>query len=164
MKFVLPILFMLSIFSFIFYDRLSQKNDDLNNADKAVYEYITASVEGNDQLFKKVLVPRAQRTLQKGYFAHPGLAKKMGNRYVIKRFPNHLDENKLYYYIEFYHAVNDKYYAENLLMVKEKNGNWKSTTLGGIPAKEMKNAIAGHENEGLLVHTYEEGEDVVTQD
>jgi hypothetical protein len=164
MKNVLTILFTLFSFSFFFYDLLSQKNAELKNADKAVYEYITASVEGNDQLFKKVLLPSAQGALQAGYYAHPGLAKKMGNRYLIKRFPNHLDEKKLYYRIEFYHAINEKYYAQNLLMIKEKNGHWKSTTLGGISAREMKNAIAGHENEGVLVHTYKEGEDVVAQD
>jgi hypothetical protein len=163
MKIALPVLLLLSILSFFFYDRISQKHEDLNNADQAVYQYIKASVEGNDHLFEKVLVPSAQGVLQKGYYAHPGLAKKMGNRYVIKRFPNHYNENKLYYHIEFYHALNEKYYGENLLMVKGKDGKWKSTYLGGISSDEMKQAIAGHEKEGFLVHTYKEGENVVSQ-
>jgi hypothetical protein len=164
MKIVLPILFVLSILSIFFYNQITLKHEDLKNADEEVYQYIKASVEGNDQLFKKVLVPSAQGVLQEGYYAHPGLAKKMGNRYLIKRFPNHYDENKLYYHIEFYHAINEKYYGENLLMVKGEDGKWKSTLLGGISADEMKHAIAGHEKEGVLVHTYKEGENVVTQD
>jgi hypothetical protein len=161
MRSVPLILLLLFSLSYFFYDRISQKIDT-NHADQAVYEYIKASVEGNDQLFKKVLVHSAQGVLQNGYYAHPGLAKKMGNRYVIERFPNYYNENKLYYHIEFYHALNDKYYGENLLMVKE-NGKWKSTYLGGISANEMKTAIAGHENEGVLVHTYKEGENVALQ-
>lgn len=164
MKIVLPIFIVITSLSFFFYDRISQRNEDINKADKAVYQYIEASVEGNDQLFKKVLVKSAQGVLQEGYHAHPGLAKKMGNRYVIKRFPDPLNENKLYYYIEFYHSINQKSYAQNLLMVKGEDGKWKSTSLTGISAKEMKNAIAGYEKEGVLVHTYKEGEKVVLKD
>lgn len=131
-----------------------QTSNEVNKADQTVYTYIKASLEGDDDLYKTVLVKDAQSSLEPHYLAFPNLTKKMKNRYIIKRFSHHLSENKLYYYIEYYHPENKQNYAYNLLMIKDAKGNWKSTSITGISSKEMKSAIKGYENEGVLVHSY----------
>ena len=132
-----------------------KKPTEVEKADAAVYKYIVASVEADDDLRKTVLVNREHDLLTEGSHLYPDTANKMGERYTIKRFDYYKDINRIYYYIEYYHPTNQLKYAKNLLMVKEK-GHWKSSSLPGIPSGQMKAAIAGHESEGILVHDYKE--------
>lgn len=134
----------------------SCSSSDMKEADQAVYTYIKASVEGDDDLYKTVVVKEAQTSLEPHYHAFPGLAKEMNNHYTIKRFSHQLTQNKLYYYIDYYHPKNKQTYAYNLLMVKDSSGKWKSTTLTGISSSKMKKSIKGYEKQGVLVHTYKE--------
>ena len=132
-----------------------QEQKDMNQADKAVTLFIKASAEGSDKLKRKVLMKDAQGILDDSYHAFPGNAKKMGNRYAFKRFANDYDKKHvLYYYIEYYHPANDTVYADNIKMVKDTDGKWKSTTLTGLREETMRSYIEGHEQEGVLVHSY----------
>jgi len=137
-----------------------QEHKEIIQADKAVYQYIKASVEGDDDLYKKVTVRSAHGILEKGHHAFPNNAKDMGERYFIKRFSHDLKDNKLYYYIEYYSPAHDTKYADNLEMIKDQDGNWKSDSLLGIEGRVMKAKIKGHEKDGVIVHSYKEGEKV----
>ncbi|MFZ8004563.1 hypothetical protein ACO1D0_00105 [Bacillus licheniformis] len=77
--------------------------EELKKADQAAYNFIVAQIKGSyHKLFKKVLIKDAQGILEAGRHANPGFEKEMGERYQIKRYSRHFDENKLYYYLRFY--------------------------------------------------------------
>lgn len=140
-------------FIFFAYDHW-QEQKELEKADYAVHQYIKAMAEGSDKALRPVLVKKEQPLLDDTYHAFPGNAKKMGNRYAMKRFSNDFDKGELYYYIEYYHPANNEVYADNLKMVKDSDGKWKSTSLTGILEDTMRYYIKGHEKEGVLVHSY----------
>ncbi|MED4116575.1 hypothetical protein P4661_27445 [Priestia megaterium] len=133
----------------------NKKPTEVERADKAVYTWIVSAVEGDDRLRKTVLVKYDQDLLEIGKPLYPNTLKDMGERYTIKRFDHLKESDRIYYYIEYYHPTNQLKYAKNLLMVKE-DGYWKSSSLNGIPSGAMKAAIAGYEDQGVLVHEYKE--------
>lgn len=133
-----------------------QEPTDVQKADKAVYDFIVASVEADHDLRKTVVTAKDHDILESGRHLYPGTAKKMGERYTIKRFDHLLKSGKLYYYIEYYSPENKTDYAMNLLMIKEKDGKWRSSSLTGIPGEEMRVSISDYEEKGVLVHQYKE--------
>lgn len=137
-----------------------QDHQELKQADKAVYQYIKAAVEGDDDLYRKVTVKDAHGILETGHHAFPNNAKNMKERYFIKRFDHDFKDNTLYYYIEYYSPAHDMKYADNLEMIKDQDGKWKSDSLLGIDGRVMKDRIKGHEKDGVIVHSYKEGENV----
>lgn len=144
------ILFTVIIVAACGFQTSGEDKKEIEKADQAVYDFMVAQVEGDDELFKKVLVKDAQGILEDGHHAHPGAAKKMGERYEIKRYDNHFEEDKLYYYIKFYRPVNEEMDYRNVLMVKDKDGNWKSTELMGLDRDEMKAAMG--DEKPVMVH------------
>lgn len=127
-----------------------EEEKDIKKADEAVYDFIVAHVEGDDDLFKEVLMEDAQGILEDGHHAHPGISEEMGERYEIKRYENHLKDGKLYYYIKFYRPVNGEMDHRNVLMVKDQDGEWRSTTLMGIDRDKMRSAMG--DEEPTVVH------------
>lgn len=146
----------LTIAATLIFGFISQTPKTVLEADKAVYTFIKASVEADHPLRKTVLVKRDQDILDDSQVLYPGDAKKMGGRYFIKRFDHMINENKIYYYIEYYFPNNERDYAMNLLMVKGADGKWRSSSLTGITSDDMRAAIAGHEKDGVIVHEYKE--------
>jgi len=128
----------------------------VKESDKAVYNFIKASVEADHDLRRSVITKEDQDILEKGVHLYPGDAKKMGERYMIKRFDHLKGQDKIYYYIEYYFPNNKRDYAMNLLMEKGSDGKWRSSSLTGIDSDEMRAAIAGQEDKGVIVHKYKE--------
>lgn len=126
--------------------------EELKKADQAAYNFIVAQVEGDHKLFKKVLIKDAQGILEAGRHANPGFEKEVGERYQIKRYSRHFDENKLYYYLRFYRPNHGEDDYMNVLLVKDDDGNWKSTDIRGIDESEMKKAMG--DEEPVTVHKY----------
>jgi hypothetical protein len=125
-------------------------------ADKAVYNFIAASVEADHDLRKTVVVASDHAILANGRHLFPGDAEVMGDRYTIKRFDHEISEGKIYYYIDYYFPQNKRSYAMYLMMIQGDDGKWRSSSLTGISNLEMSAVIDGHEDEGVLVHHYEE--------
>ncbi|MFS0890946.1 hypothetical protein [Peribacillus frigoritolerans] len=127
---------------------------EIEKADQAVYDFIVAQVEGDHELFKKVLMEDAQGVLIDDRHANPDFEEKMGERYEVKRYDSHYNENKLYYYIKFFRPNHDELDYMNVLMVKDDDGNWKSTDIRGIERDEMREAMG--DEEPVTVHEMKE--------
>ncbi|GGA56270.1 hypothetical protein GCM10007416_31850 [Kroppenstedtia guangzhouensis] len=145
----------------------SKKERDLEAADKAVYEWIAGTVEGDDDRQSKVLLKKEVKKLKEidvlepGNVSFPGAEKKMGEQYLIERYDKYYEDEKLFYRIKYYHPNNDELFTEHLLMEKE-NGKWKSTDYRGESSEfyrlfpERKNVLKAEEVGGVTVHEMEE--------
>lgn len=154
-KIVIFMLFVISILSLAACGQTAggKNQKDIEKADEVAYKFIVAQVEGDDDLFKKILVDEAQSILENGHHAHPGAKNKMGERYQIKRYSNKYEDGKLYYYLKFYQPNLSEMQYMNILLVKD-DGQWKSTKIRGIDADEMKAGMG--DEEAVTVHKYKD--------
>lgn len=129
----------------------NEKDRLLEAVDGMVYLYITAKVEGNDDVLNDVLVEDAKGILKPGRHAYPGDAEKMGERYYIKRFDHLLEEGEILYYVKFYRPSTGKLDYYNVKAVHTDEG-WRISRNRSVDAAVMKEAIG--ENEGTIVHEY----------
>lgn len=130
-------------------------------ANQVVMDYIIASVEGNHGLYNQILIKeekdklKESNVLKEDHHAHPGLAKEMGDRYLIRRWDHRLQDGELYYAVKYYHPKNNKWYGENLKLI-QVNSEWKVTDISGIDEEDMRKAVEGVEY--VTVHESREGE------
>ncbi|QWS52497.1 hypothetical protein JNUCC24_19400 (plasmid) [Bacillus sp. JNUCC-24] len=154
-KIAIFMLFAISVFSLAACGSTAggKNQKDIEKADEVAYKFIVAQVEGDDDLFKKILVDEAQNILEKGHHAHPGAKNEMGERYQIKRYTNKYEDGKLYYYLKFYQPNLSEMQYMNVLLVKD-DGQWKSTKIRGIDSDEMKAGMG--DEEPVTVHKFKD--------
>ena len=141
----------------------SKKEKDLEAADKAVYEWIAGTVEGDDSRKMKVTVSSEHYDwLEPGKVSFPGAEEKMGERYLIERYDKYYEDGKLFYRVKYYYPNSGEVYTEMPIMVKE-DGKWKSTSITGEGSEfyrlfpERKNVLKAEEVEsGITVHEMKE--------
>lgn len=132
-------------------------SSDVKAADEVAWQYVQAAVEGNHELYKKILLPDQPRykNLENGRHANPGFIEQMGERYSIYRFKQKpTTEGRLHYEIRYYLANHDGDMKE-WLELQKVDGEWKVLV---IKAEEAEGKVSDSEN-GVYVHEYKkEGE------
>lgn len=147
----------------------TQREKDIEAADKAVYEWIAGMVEVDDDRRSKVLVKKEVKELREidvlepGKVLYPEAEKKMGERYLIERYDKYYKDGKLFYRVKYYHPNNDEISTGFPIMEKEDR-EWKSTSLRGDGSEfyrlfpERKKVLKAEEVEsGTTVHEMKEG-------
>ncbi|WP_367912951.1 hypothetical protein [Bacillus pumilus] len=154
-KIAIFMLFVISIFSLAACGSAAggKNQKDIEAADEVAYKFIVAQVEGDHDLFSKILIKEAQSIVEKDRHVHPGAKNEMGERYQIKRYSNKYEDGKLYYYLKFYQPNLSETQYMNVLLVKE-DGKWKSTKIRGIDADEMKAGMG--DEEPVTVHEFKD--------
>lgn len=130
---------------------------DVKAADDLALQYVHAAVEGNDELFRKILSPSDShyKILEKNYHANPGFIEKMGERYSIYRFEKEPTKQGSLHYIVVYYMANHDGDAKDYLEMKKEKGEWK---IRELKAEEAEQKVE-NPKDGVYIHKYvREGE------
>lgn len=130
---------------------------DVKAADDLALQYVQASVDGDDELFRKILSPEEPhyQILEKDEHTFPGRFKEIGKRYSIYRFEKEPTEKGELHYEVLYYLPNHNGNAKKWLEMKKEQGTWK---IHELEAEEAEQKVE-NPKDGVYIHKYvKEGE------
>lgn len=135
----------------------AEPSADVKAADELVLQYIQASVDGDDELFRKILSPDEPhyRILEKGKHTFPGRFREIGERYSIYRFEKEPTKQGTLHYVVMYYLPNHNGNAKDFLEMKKEKGEWR---IHEIESEEAERRVK-NPDVGVYIHKYvKEGE------